>query len=227
MIVTGGRSGIGAATVRSCLDAGLEVISLDVVPTGETSTPHPHVHELSIDVRDHDACVEAVRSFPAATDLVNAAAIRPTGSITHVSAEAWSDCLEVNLTGVFHMMRAAVKHLPHLKSITNVASAAAYGKQDLAAYSASKAGLIALTTCTALDLASRSVRVNAVIPGTTRTALLPGGMRPEGGRIVANRNVSGIVLEPADVAAAITELVVGRALTTGAVIPVGILPAQW
>ncbi len=221
VVVTGAASGIGAATAEAFVERGFDVIGMDLDWPSRTDTADG-LTAHTIDVSDVAASTALLSQFGDIVHLVNAAGVRPQASLAMSDHAMALRCLEVNALGAMNVMRVVVNTESPLESVVNVASAAAWGKQNLAVYGASKAALLSLTRTAALELASRGVRVNAVLPGTTLTGMLPDGVQAE----PAPRNFTGRVMEPKDVGAAIADVAMLR-LTTGATIPIGLLPSSW
>lgn len=227
-VVTGAGGGIGASVAAQLVGVGYAVTGVDVSFT-ETGSG---VAQAVVDITDADAVARfAARTSGTAIDvLVNCAAIRPTGSILQTNPADWQQCFDVNVTGAYSMSRALLPHLATPATIINVASAAAYGRRGLAAYGASKAALISLTRSMALDHAGSDIRVNAVLPGTTATPMVEEitGLAVEAmAASESPRTVTGLVLKADDVARGIIDVIVNATLTTGAVIPIGLLPYEW
>jgi NAD(P)-dependent dehydrogenase (short-subunit alcohol dehydrogenase family) len=174
-LVTGGASGIGGATVELLRQRGATVVVADI-QKGDDVAP--------LDVTDGeavDALVASVAERHGRLDMaVNAAGV-PGGwaNLTDDDPADWDRTIAVNLTGVYRCTRAELAAmLPAGRgAIVNVASAGgAMGIPGLAAYSASKHGVIGLTRSAALEVVRRGLRVNAVLPGSTRTPMLMGSM---------------------------------------------------
>lgn len=183
-IITGGASGIGLATARLFAAEGAAIVIGDV--TDEASqkaaeslaksgaqTAHYHV-----DVRRPDEVERlvngAVDTFGGVDILVNNAGVVLTKSTTETSLEEWERVIGVNLTGAWLCARAAIPAMQRRGggSIINVASnAGLVGFPNLAAYCASKGGLVQLTRAMAMDGAPHHIRVNAICPGHTRTPM--------------------------------------------------------
>jgi NAD(P)-dependent dehydrogenase (short-subunit alcohol dehydrogenase family) len=174
VFITGGASGIGAASARLFRAAGARVGVLDrAVPSGFADADH--VYE--VDVREGDAVAEAVRAFATATGsldvLVNNAGTGDLRPLHTVDDKLWHRLLDVNLTGTFNGMRAAVPIMLEAGRGAIVNNASVSGltpTRNEAAYSAAKAAVIALTKSGALEYGP-VVRVNCVAPGHVRTPL--------------------------------------------------------
>ena len=132
---------------------------------------------LSFDVRDAGAVDTAVTAFAANGGLdvvVNNAATLRDQLLMLMSPDDWNDVLAVNLTGAFHVSKAAVRCMLAAKSgaIINVASIAAVrASTGQANYAASKGGMVAMSQTLAAELAPRGIRVNVVVPGMLTTGM--------------------------------------------------------
>lgn len=179
-LVTGGASGIGAATAKRFLEEGCQVAVLDRDPESqqrlETELPDlAGVYEA--DVADltqvRAAFEEAILDMGGVDILINNAGISIRHPFTEITPEDWERVLAVNLTGVFYVAQAAARHMLERGSgvILNTASTNGFmGYPLYADYNASKAGVIELTRSMALELAP-TLRVNAVAPGYVLTPM--------------------------------------------------------
>jgi NAD(P)-dependent dehydrogenase (short-subunit alcohol dehydrogenase family) len=148
------------------------------LPKGSVVTCAGDVTNLA----DAKKMVEQTVKFGGKIDvLVNNAGIDPPGTVVEVDPELWKKVVDINLTGPFFMMKAAIPHF--LKngggSIINISSLAGIRCiPAMPAYCSSKAGLIMLTQQAALDYGSSKIRCNAVCPGAIRTEMLEVAMTP-------------------------------------------------
>lgn len=192
VIVTGGGSGLGAATARALAAAGAKVAIFDRDAAAGTSI----AAEISggftqVDVADESSVKAGVAAAQAQmgkiTGLVNCAgiayAIRMLGRDGTHPLDAFKRTLDVNLTGSFNTTRLVVEvmaqNAPNADGergvIVNTASIAAFdGQKGQAAYTASKAGIAGMTLPLARDLATLGVRVNTIAPGIFLTPMLQG-----------------------------------------------------
>ncbi len=183
-IVTGAARGIGQAIALQLAQDGADLALCDVKAEWLDESV-AKVRELgrraeayAMNVADSAAVTEAVgrivSDFGRIDILVNNAGITRDTLLIRMSEEDWDAVLDINLKGAFLATKAVVKHMMKQRSgaIVNIASVVGLmGNAGQANYTASKAGLIALTKTAAKELGSRNVRVNAVAPGFIRTAM--------------------------------------------------------
>lgn len=171
-VVTGGCSGLGAATVDRMRADGLDVVSLDVSAEAD----------LQVDITDEAAVVQAARDIGRVDVLVNSAGVvGPNKPLVETSAAEWSAVLNVNVLGTAGAMRAFVPGMVERGwgRVVNIASMAGKdGNPNLAVYSASKAAVIALTKSAGKELATTGVLVNAIAPAVIATPM-NGSTAPE------------------------------------------------
>jgi len=178
VVVTGGGTGIGAATARRLATDGARV-----VVCGRRAAPVEAVAAetgglaVAVDAATEEGAARVVAStidtFGRLDGLVLNAGIMRPGLVEELSVDEWSKTLRINLTGPFLLARAA---LPELRraggAIVAVSSVAALRSGPaMASYAASKAGLVALANALAVDHAADGVRVNTVCPGWVRTEM--------------------------------------------------------
>lgn len=172
-IVTGGASGIGAATARLLVHRGARVAVLDRSTDGVPAD----LLAVQCDIADSEQVGRAVATVVDGLGrldvLVNNAGIGAVGDIAANEDAEWARVLDINVTGIARITRAALPHLlrSDWASVVNISSAVAYvGVRQRALYSASKGAVLALTLAMAADHAEEGIRVNAVAPGTVATA---------------------------------------------------------
>jgi len=180
VLITGGMSGIGLATAEAFQKEGDVVFIADLqeTPAGQAVARSSGGKYFAADVRDFaaaDKIVTQIVSDKGRLDvLVNNAGISRDHLVWKMSEVDWDDVLAVNLKGAFNFLHAAAPVFWKQQSgkVVSVSSINALrGKIGLANYSASKAGLIALTRTVARELGSANVNVNAVAPGMIETPL--------------------------------------------------------
>ena len=183
-VVTGGAQGIGRAVAERLLDSGAAVslwdrdVQLLAATAAELGT-RGTVHQAGVDVTSADGVAAATTAAAAALGgidilVANAGITGPNVTLWDYPVEAWRQVLEVNLTGVFLCCRAVVPLMvrQNYGRIVNVASIAGKeGNPNASAYSASKAGVIALTKSLGKELAGYDIAVNCITPAAAKTRL--------------------------------------------------------
>lgn len=182
-IVTGGASGIGAATATKLVNEGARVAVFDLNKeklAEIANTLGASVLALEVDVTSENAvatAVERVIELWGGVDILvnNAGGARVRATIPSMTLEDWQAGIDMNLTACFLCARAVIESMTERGggAIVNVASLAAKHMSYHAGveYTASKSGLLGFTRHAAYELAIRKIRVNAVCPGPTRTPL--------------------------------------------------------
>ncbi len=210
VVITGGGSGIGAATAERFLDEGAKVAVIDCSPEAiqriRQSLPDLDL-VLEADVADADAVNAAFArlddSWGRIDVLINNAGISVRNPFMEITPKQWRKVLDVNLTGIFLVGQAAAKRMLAGDGgvILNMGSSNGIaGYPFYADYNASKAGVIELTRSMALELAP-TVRVNAVCPGFILTPMQEAEYTPEMLRAFEEKVPLGRVGTPAEVAA--------------------------
>ena len=167
VLITGGASGIGAATAARCRAEGWEPVIIDRVGNGiraDLSSPDDTARALA----------EALAGGPI-TRLVNNVGVVVPNDAEHQTLAEFDLALSLNLRCAFQCMQAL---LPGMKAagfgrIVNMSSRAALGKELRTAYSATKAGLIGMTRVWALELGAHGITANAIGPGPIALAVMP------------------------------------------------------
>jgi NAD(P)-dependent dehydrogenase (short-subunit alcohol dehydrogenase family) len=188
VVVTGGTSGIGAATAQRFRDEGCEVVVL-------ARTPGPGV--IRCDVGDREQVDAAFAQVGGLDVVVNNAGVSVRSPAMDISQDQWDQVLATNLSGAFWVAQAAARRmlLGAGGVILNTASTnALVGYRYYADYNATKAGLVALTKSLALEWAPR-IRVNAVCPGYVLTPMqeaeyTPAMLAEVNGRIPLGRHAT-------------------------------------
>lgn len=214
-VVVGGASGIGWATARVLAEDGYAVALADLdgeaVAARAAELGEPHVG-VPVDVTD-EASVGALfdtvgERWPAVHGVVNCAGVSTLGAVVEHDAAEFRRVVDVCLTGAFLVLKHGGRRVVDGGALVSLTSLnARQPGTGLAAYCASKAGLVALTEVAALELAPRRVRVNAVAPGLVVTPLTAPAMDIPGIRESYLENTPlGRSGEPAEIGAAVRYL---------------------
>lgn len=217
MLITGAAGGIGRATVGLFAQKGWRVIGVDRAEFGPDFPENGLFIQADIsDPAALEAIFERAHEFTRTLDaLINNAAYQITKPLLETSVEEWDAVMASNLRSVFLSAKLAYPLLENQGggAVVNVSSVHAVAtSKDIAAYAASKGGLLALTRAMAIEFAPQNIRVNAILPGAVDTPMLRAGMNRAhagGGSVqqrlenLARKTVSGKVGTPAEIAQAI------------------------
>jgi NAD(P)-dependent dehydrogenase (short-subunit alcohol dehydrogenase family) len=179
-VITGGAQGIGYAVAKRMIENGAKVVIWDFdTDLAQTSASELGATALHCDVSDWDsvqaAAQKAESEFGRIDVLVNSAGVAGANAVVEeYPIEEWNKIMSVNLNGTFHTNRAVVAGMKQrgYGRIVNIASIAGKeGNPNASAYSASKAGVIALTKSLGKEAADFNIGVNCVTPAAARTAI--------------------------------------------------------
>lgn len=215
VLVTGAQRGIGRAVALRFAQEGADVALnfLDDQPAAEAGA-------AQIQALGRRCCVlpgdiskpEEVRQLVATAErdlgpidvLVNNAGIFPRASFLELTEETWNAVLDTNLKGTFICAQEVTRRMVQAQRpgiVINLASGAPYrGSLRATAYMASKLGIVGLTRGMARELAPHHIRVNAIAPGVTNTAMPRLGQTEEGLAALAKQMPTGRIAEPEDIA---------------------------
>ncbi|OBI80519.1 mycofactocin-coupled SDR family oxidoreductase [Mycobacterium asiaticum] len=251
-LITGGARGQGRAHALALAAEGADIVAADA-PAPMAGLTYPLgteddlretaklVEELgrrclpvAVDVRDPaqvNAIVEQTVNDMGSLDIVVAnAGVVSTGPLDQVTDEIWRQLVDTNLTGVFHTLRAAIPVMRRQRFGRVVVTSSMGGRMgipELAAYNATKWGVIGLAKSVALEVAKEGVTVNVVCPTTTQTPMV----QPAGGDDIPDDLVRRMMkanpipqpwLQPEDVSRGVVYLVTDPGVVTGCVLEIGL-----
>jgi 3-oxoacyl-[acyl-carrier protein] reductase len=236
VITAAAGTGIGSATAQRCLAEGARVMISDQHERRLAATRDElavrygdRVAALPCDVTSEEQVAAliagAVRHFGRISVMISNAGLGGTASVLEMTDEQWHRVLDITLTGTFRCTRAALRQMVaqgHGGVIVNNASVLGWRAQaGQAHYAAAKAGVMALTRCSALDVAAHGIRVNAVAPSLAAHPFLAKATSDELLADLADREAFGRAAEPWEVASVIAFLASDYAsYVTGEVISV-------
>jgi 2-dehydro-3-deoxy-L-rhamnonate dehydrogenase (NAD+) len=210
-VVTGGAQGIGKAVAKRLIQSGATVAIWDAdIKLAEKTAKELGAVAFNVDVTSFqsvsDATKDTLKTFGRIDILVNNAGIAgPNGPLADYALDDWNKVMAINLNGVFHCCKAVVPSMVknNYGRIVNVASIAGKeGNPNASAYSASKAGVIALTKSLGKELADKNIAVNCVTPAAARTAIFD-QMKPEFIQFMLSKIPRGRFVEVEEIAASI------------------------
>ena len=250
--VTGGARGQGRAHALALAAEGANIVVADAphpmsgltYPLGTEDDLHVTAKQVealgsvclpvAMDVRDPaavDAAVEETVNRLGSLDIVVAnAGIVSTGPLEEVTDEMWQQLMDTNLTGAFHTLRAAIPVMRRQRFGRIVVTSSMGGRMgipELAAYNATKWGVIGLAKSLALEVAKEGITVNVICPTTVQTPMV----QPEGGddvpddlvrRMMKGNPIPQPWLAPEDVSPGLLYLVTDPGVITGSVLEIGL-----
>jgi SDR family mycofactocin-dependent oxidoreductase len=249
--ITGGARGQGRSHALALAAEGANIVIADAPRPMDLTYPlateddlrdtAEHVEEvgsacipIAMDVRDpvavSAAVEETVNSLGSLDIVVANAGVVSTGPLEEVTDEIWHQLMDTNLTGVFHTLRAAVPVMRRQRFGRIVVTSSMGGRMgipELAAYNATKWGVIGLAKSLALEVAKEGITVNVICPTTVHTPMV----QPVGGDEVPDDLVRRMMkanpipqpwLEPEDVSRGLLYLVTDPGVVTGSVLEIGL-----
>lgn len=164
-IVTGGASGLGAASAQRLRQEGVAVITVDLSPNAD----------VQVDVTDESSVMELARQHPEVDILVLAAGIvGPNMPIIQTTNDDWEKVLRINVLGTVNFIRAFSPKMTERgwgRIVTFASMAGKDGNPNLSIYSASKAAVIALTKSVGKELATTGILINSIAPAVIETSM--------------------------------------------------------
>ena len=226
-IITGAASGIGRVAVGIFGEQGARVVAADVSPRVQELADPKRVVPVVADVSKREGAEALARAAEAAFGgldvLFNNAGIERQATVVDTTEELWHEVLDVNLKSVFLCCKYAIPLMLRRGGgaiVNNASINGIRGNTTLAAYQASKGGVVALTYSIAIDYAARGIRCNAVCPGTIDTPMV-GTRAPEVLELMKAKHPMGRIGQPDEVAWVACFLASDKAsFLTGLAVPV-------
>jgi NAD(P)-dependent dehydrogenase (short-subunit alcohol dehydrogenase family) len=183
VIVTGAASGLGRESARHFADCGATVVAVDINEDGLASIASKRIHPVVANVTKAAECkviADRAAMLGPVTGLLNSAGIELHGSVVEMPEDDWDRVMSVNLKAIFLLSKQVIPHMVENGggSVVNMSSVQALATQaGVAAYAATKGGVLSLTRVMALDHGRQNIRVTAICPGTIETPLAQANAR--------------------------------------------------
>jgi len=182
-IITGGSGGIGLATGLLFQKEGAKVVLGDINELDETNFNYIQdnddmlfvISDVSTETGAKELVQRAIDTYGKVDILINNAGINPSGTVVDTPLKLYQKIIDVNLTSAFLCSKYSVPHMLAQRkgSIVNISSLNGIrGNVNLAAYCASKGGMVSLSQAMAMDYANKGIRVNCICPGSIKTKML-------------------------------------------------------
>lgn len=214
-IITGGGGDIGKATAIRFAREGARVVVVDLNEKTACETvnlirkENGEAHFIKTDVtNDHavqNMIQETIAKYERLDIMFNNAGVNSVEKkLPDVSLEEWKKVMDINITGVFLGMKYAIPHMKSGGSIINTASIAGIkGQKLVAAYSASKSSVIALTKSTATEFGRKNIRINAIAPGIIETSMVDDWRKTDKWPVLSTANALKRIGQPEEIANAV------------------------
>ena len=212
IIVTGASGGIGNSIVQKLSDSGAKILATGtkIEKLEELKSKYKNVSILKFDISQNDKIEEFIENATTALGgsldcIVNNAGLTQDNLAIRMNLDEWKKVIDINLTSTFLMSKFAIKKMLKNKSgkIVNITSVVGHtGNLGQANYTASKAGIIAMSKSLAIEYAKKNININCISPGFIKTAMTD-KIDDKFKELIVSKIPSGRLGEPEDVANAV------------------------
>ena len=220
IIVTGASGGIGNSIIEKFIEAGANILATGtrVEKLEQLKNKYSQIKTLKFDISQSDKIEEfidnAITELGGSLDcLVNNAGVTQDNLAIRMSIEEWKKVIDINLTSTFLLSKAAIKKMLKNKSgkIVNITSVVGHtGNLGQANYTASKAGIVAMSKSLAIEYAKKNININCISPGFIQTAMTD-KLDDKFKEAIISKIPSARLGEPADIANAVVFLCSNKA----------------
>lgn len=215
VLITAAGQGIGCASALAMKSEGARVIATDINTESLHSLERADIETCRLDVRDPENIAAVASAFPEVDVLFNCAGFVANGTILDCTEEQWAFSVDINLTGMYRMIRAVLPGMVKRQKgvILNMSSVASsiIAAPNRFVYGTTKAGVIGLTKSVAADFVTQGIRCHAICPGTVDSPSLEQRMQAQGDIEAARaafvaRQPMGRIGKPEEIAALVVYL---------------------
>ena len=220
IIVTGASGGIGNSIIEKFIETGANILATGtrIEKLEELKSKYSQIKTLKFDISQSDKIEEfinnAITELGGSLDcLVNNAGVTQDNLAIRMSLEEWKNVIDINLTSTFLLSKAAIKKMLKNKSgkIVNITSVVGHtGNLGQANYTASKAGIVAMSKSLAIEYAKKNININCISPGFIQTAMTD-KLDDKFKEAIISKIPSARLGEPADIANAVVFLCSNKA----------------
>ena len=220
IIVTGASGGIGNSIIEKFIETGANILATGtrIEKLEELKSKYSQIKTLKFDISQSDKIEEfidnAITELGGSLDcLVNNAGVTQDNLAIRMSLDEWKKVIDINLTSTFLLSKAAIKKMLKNKSgkIVNITSVVGHtGNLGQANYTASKAGIVAMSKSLAIEYAKKNININCISPGFIQTAMTD-KLDDKFKEVIISKIPSARLGEPADIANAVVFLCSNKA----------------
>tara|TARA_B100001057_G_C22667743_1_gene878559 strand:+ start:330 stop:1067 length:738 start_codon:yes stop_codon:yes gene_type:complete len=212
IIVTGASGGIGSSIVKNLIDNGANILAsgTKVEKLDELKSSFKNIKTLRFDMTETDKIEEFIENASSKLGgnldcLINNAGVTKDNLAIRMSLDEWKKVIDINLTSTFLLSKFAIKRMLKNKSgkIVNITSVVGHtGNLGQTNYTASKAGIVAMSKSLAIEYAKKNININCISPGFIKTSMTE-KIDPKFKEIIVSKIPSGKLGDPEDIANAV------------------------